>query len=52
MRKAKVYINNDSLNISSDVLRAITHPLRMKILEFIDNNANINADNNTKSVIR
>lgn len=44
MRKAKVYINNDNLNVSLEVLRAIAHPLRMKILEFIDNNANINVN--------
>lgn len=44
MRKAKVYIDNDNLNVSSEILRAIAHPLRMRILEFIDNNANINVN--------
>lgn len=44
MRKAKVYIDNDNLHVSSEVLRAIAHPLRMRILEFIDNNANINVN--------
>lgn len=44
MRKAKVYIDNDNLNVSSEVLRAIAHPLRMRILEFIDNNSDINVN--------
>lgn len=44
MRKAKVYIDNDNLQVSSEVLRAIAHPLRMRILEFIDNNSDINVN--------
>ncbi|MEO0044080.1 MAG: hypothetical protein RL329_3528, partial [Bacteroidota bacterium] len=36
MRKAKVNINNEKLQVSSDVLRALAHPLRMKIIEFVD----------------
>ncbi len=42
MRKAKVTINNEKLQESSEMLRALAHPLRMKILEFIDRNATIN----------
>ena len=44
MRKAKVSINNQKLQVGSDVLRAIAHPLRMKILEFIDKNKTINVN--------
>lgn len=44
MRKAKVQINNERLQVSSDVLRALAHPLRMKILEFIDKNKTINVN--------
>ena len=44
MRKTKVNINNDKLQMSSEVLRAIAHPLRMKILEFIDKNNAINVN--------
>ena len=38
MRKAKVNLGNDKLQVSAEILRAIAHPLRMKILEFIDRN--------------
>ncbi len=44
MRKAKVIINNERLQVSSEILRALSHPLRMKILEFIDNNDTINVN--------
>ncbi len=44
MRKAKVNINDDKLRVSSDILRALAHPLRMKILEFIDQNEVINVN--------
>lgn len=44
MRKTKVNINNEQLQISSEVLRALAHPLRMKILEFIDRNDKINVN--------
>jgi DNA-binding transcriptional ArsR family regulator len=44
MRKAKVSINNEKLEISSEALRAMAHPLRMKILEFIDQNGTINVN--------
>ncbi len=44
MRKAKVTINNEKLQESSEMLRALAHPLRMKILEFIDRNATINVN--------
>lgn len=44
MRKAKVNINNEKLQESSEILRALAHPLRMKILEFIDQNDIINVN--------
>ena len=36
MRKTKVGFNPEKLNKSAEILRAIAHPLRMKILKFID----------------
>jgi ArsR family transcriptional regulator len=44
MRKSKVIINEDKLQGSSEVLRALAHPLRMKILEFIDKHKTINVN--------
>ena len=44
MRKAKVNINNEKLQLSSEILRALAHPLRLKILEFIDQNETINVN--------
>ncbi len=44
MRKTKVSINNEKLQASSEVLRALAHPLRLKILEFIDRNEEINVN--------
>lgn len=44
MRKAKVTINNEKLQISSEILRALAHPLRMRILEFIDKHKTINVN--------
>ncbi|MCU0346113.1 MAG: metalloregulator ArsR/SmtB family transcription factor [Saprospiraceae bacterium] len=44
MRKAKVSINDDKLQASSEILRALAHPLRMQILEFIDQHETINVN--------
>jgi len=44
MRKAKVNISTDKLKYSAEVLRAIAHPLRLEILEFIDKNKTINVN--------
>jgi len=44
MRKAKVNINNEKLQESSEILRALAHPLRLKILEFIDKHKTINVN--------
>lgn len=37
--------NTTKLNVSTDILRALAHPLRIKILEYIDQNENINVNN-------
>ena len=44
MRKAKVKIKDDTLQVSAEILRALAHPLRMKILEFIDRHKTINVN--------
>jgi len=44
MRKAKVNINSEKLHESSEILRALAHPLRMRILEFIDRHKTINVN--------
>ncbi len=44
MRKAKVNLTKDRLQTSAEVLRALAHPLRLKILEFIDQNESINVN--------
>jgi DNA-binding transcriptional ArsR family regulator len=44
MRKVKTSLNNDKLQTSSDVLRALAHPLRMKIIEFVDKNKTVNVN--------
>ncbi len=44
MKKGKIDINNDKLRVSSEILRALAHPLRMQILEFIDKNKSINVN--------
>ena len=42
MRKVKTTIDGEMLRVSSGILRALCHPLRMKILQFIDENDDIN----------
>jgi len=44
VKKTKVTIDNEKLQVSSDILRALAHPLRLKILEFIDKYQNINVN--------
>ena len=44
MRKARININNEKLQESAEILRALAHPLRMRILEFIDKNKEINVN--------
>ena len=44
MRKARVDIHPEKLQTSAEILRALAHPLRMKILSFIDQNGTINVN--------
>ena len=44
MRKTKVTFNNEKLHVSSELMRALAHPLRLKIMEFIDKNGTINVN--------
>ena len=44
MRKARVSINHEKLQLSAGILRALAHPLRLKILSFIDQNGTINVN--------
>lgn len=44
MRKAKVSIDSDKLEESTELLRALAHPLRMKILGFLDEQGTINVN--------
>lgn len=36
MKQAKVTFNNEKLRYSAELMRALAHPLRLRILEFID----------------
>ena len=36
--------NQEKLDYASEVMRAVAHPLRLQILEFIDQNAKINVN--------
>ncbi|MFZ1751176.1 MAG: metalloregulator ArsR/SmtB family transcription factor [Saprospiraceae bacterium] len=44
MRGTKVTFDNEKLHYSSELMRALAHPLRLKILEFIDTNKSINVN--------
>ncbi|MBK8154332.1 MAG: helix-turn-helix transcriptional regulator [Saprospiraceae bacterium] len=44
MRKAKVIFNPVKLDYSCELMRALAHPLRLKILEFIDKNGMVNVN--------
>ncbi|MBP8239630.1 MAG: helix-turn-helix transcriptional regulator [Saprospiraceae bacterium] len=44
MSKAKVVVNNDKLQYSLELLRALAHPLRLQILKFIDEHESINVN--------
>jgi DNA-binding transcriptional ArsR family regulator len=44
MRNANVKIDHDNLQTSSEILRALAHPLRMEIVDFIDKNKSINVN--------
>ncbi len=38
MKQTKVIFSQDKLQYSCDLMRAMAHPLRLKILEYIDSN--------------
>jgi len=44
MKKSSTLIHQDKLDYSSEILRALAHPLRLKILQFIDQNDTINVN--------
>ena len=44
MRKTKFTLNNEKLRVSSEIMRALAHPLRLRILEFIDKHETINVN--------
>ena len=44
MKHTKVVFNNEKLQYSSELMRALAHPLRLKILEFIDGHGEINVN--------
>ena len=44
MRKTQTRLGQEQIEVSADVLRALTHPLRMRILEFIDESGTINVN--------
>ena len=44
MKNTRVTIDDEKLQKSSELLRALAHPLRLKILEFIDQNGEINVN--------
>jgi ArsR family transcriptional regulator len=44
MKGTKIVFDNDKLHYSSELMRALAHPLRLKILEFIDEHTTINVN--------
>jgi len=44
MRKTNTTLNAEKLHVSSEMLRAMAHPLRLRIIEFIDKNGSINVN--------
>lgn len=44
MKGTKVTFDNDKLHYSSELMRALAHPLRLKILEYIDSYKTINVN--------
>lgn len=44
MKGTKVVFNNEKLHYSAELMRALAHPLRLKILEFIDQHGAINVN--------
>ena len=44
MRQTKVTFESEKLRYSAELMRALAHPLRLKILEFIDSQEKINVN--------
>lgn len=44
MRKTKVTFHQEKLRVSSELMRAMAHPLRLRILAFIDQHGTINVN--------
>ncbi len=44
MKQTKVRFNNEKLQYSSTLVKALAHPLRLKILEYIDSQGVINVN--------
>ena len=44
MRKTKVTFQKEKLQMSAELMRALAHPLRLKILDFIDGHGTINVN--------
>lgn len=44
MKSTKVVFDDVKLNYSSELMRAVAHPLRLQIIQFIDNHAEINVN--------
>jgi len=44
MKQTKVRFSSDKLNYSCNLMRALAHPLRLKILEFIDQRGETNVN--------
>ena len=44
MRKTKTGLGQAQIEAGADVLRALTHPLRMRILKFVDESGTINVN--------
>ena len=41
MKRTKVTFQQEKLQVSTELMRALAHPLRLEILEFLDQNKNI-----------
>lgn len=41
MKRTKVTFQQEKLQVSTELMRALAHPLRLKILEFLDQHKNI-----------
>ncbi len=44
MKQTKVRFNNEKLHYSTNLMKALAHPLRLKILEYIDSQGIINVN--------